>query len=58
MELLTEKQASEILKISAYALGELRRRGKSPPYIKLGGQVRYLKETLKKWIKAQEGRES
>ncbi len=53
-EYMTEAEVAKMLKISAYSLAELRKTQKGPPYIKLGGQVRYIRETVNSWSKAQE----
>jgi excisionase family DNA binding protein len=55
-EYLTEKEAAEILKVSPYTLAKLRKEGNGPPYVKIGGSIRYIKETIQEWVKAQERR--
>ena len=51
---MTEAEIAKMLNISAYSLAELRKRGLGPPFIKLGGQVRYIKESVNHWAKTQE----
>jgi len=47
--LLNERQAAELLGISARHLHTLRKRGEVP-YIRLGGRVLYAPEALQRWI--------
>lgn len=54
MKLLNEKEASQVLNISRTKLGQLRRDGLGPPYILIGGSVRYRLEALEAWVELQE----
>ena len=49
MKYLTESEAAEILKVSTYTLARYRRKGESPPYIKVGSRIRYIEKTLHEW---------
>lgn len=53
MELLTEKDVARSLKISHRTLQVWRRRKKGPPFISVGGAVRYLVEDLQNWVQSQ-----
>lgn len=52
-QLITEEEAAEIMKISPKTLGDLRRKGQGPAYIKIGGSIRYEKNHLIKWVENQ-----
>lgn len=52
-QLLTREQAAEILQIEAATLYEWKRLKKGPPYIKVGGAVRYDPDALRAWLDAQ-----
>lgn len=53
---MTEKEAAEYLRIKFETLAKLRREGKGPPYSRIGGSIRYIKETVQNWVKTQERR--
>lgn len=53
---LTEAEVAEMLKLSPYTLARLRKGGGGPAYVKIGGSIRYIKETVQEWVKAQERR--
>lgn len=55
-EIMTEKEVAELLKIAASTLGEMRRTGKGPAFIKVGGSIRYRRATVEKWLRDQERR--
>jgi len=50
-EVFTELEVSKILKRSKVTLAQDRFQGRGLPYIKLGGQVRYLKADIEEYIK-------
>ena len=49
--LLTAPEAASLLRLSASWLAKSRMRGDGPPYVKLGGSIRYLESTLFQWMK-------
>ena len=51
MELLTPKEAAQVLKLSESFLAKARMRGDGPRYRKLSRSVRYLKADLLVWLK-------
>ena len=51
-ERLTPKELAQVLGIDYGVLTKWRKRGKGPPYIKLGGLVFYPKGALEEWLKA------
>jgi predicted DNA-binding transcriptional regulator AlpA len=52
--LLTPKQAARYLNLSVSWLAKRRLAGDGPPYIKLGGAVRYAEASLQQWMKGQQ----
>ena len=52
--LLTPKQAARLLSLSVSWLAKRRLAGDGPPYVKLGGAVRYAETSLQQWMKAQQ----
>lgn len=52
--LLTPKQAARLLNLSVSWLAKRRLAGDGPPYVKLGGAVRYSESSLQQWMKAQQ----
>jgi predicted DNA-binding transcriptional regulator AlpA len=52
--LLTPKQAARYLNLSDSWLAKRRVAGDGPPYIKLGGAVRYAEASLQRWMKDQQ----
>ena len=52
VELLTPKEAAQVLKLSESFLAKARMRGDGPRYRKLSRSVRYLKADLLVWLKA------
>jgi predicted DNA-binding transcriptional regulator AlpA len=52
--LLTPKQAARHLNLSVSWLAKRRLAGDGPPYIKLGGAVRYAEPSLQQWMKGQQ----
>ena len=52
--LLTPKQAARHLNLSVSWLAKRRLAGDGPPYVKLGGAVRYVETSLQQWMKSQQ----
>jgi predicted DNA-binding transcriptional regulator AlpA len=52
--LLTPKQAARYLNLSVSWLAKRRLAGDGPPYVKLGGAVRYVETSLQQWMKSQQ----
>ena len=52
--LLTPKQAARLLNLSVSWLAKRRLAGDGPPYVKLGGAVRYAETSLQQWMKGQQ----
>jgi predicted DNA-binding transcriptional regulator AlpA len=52
--LLTPKQAARRLNLSVSWLAKRRLAGDGPPYIKLGGAIRYAENSLQQWMKGQQ----
>ena len=50
MRLLTPKEVGEILGVSEDKLRRLRAKKEGPPFIKIGGSVRYDRAKLQEWI--------
>lgn len=50
MDLLTTKQAAELLGISDRTLAAMRLSGTGPVYVKVGWLVRYPKNKLEEWL--------
>ena len=52
-ELLTPKQAGEILRMSSHSLAQMRYLGNGPVYIKISAKtIRYRRADLESWIEA------
>ena len=51
---LTPKQAAAMLNLSTSWLAKQRLKGGGPPYIKMGGAVRYSAGTLQEWMKGKQ----
>jgi predicted DNA-binding transcriptional regulator AlpA len=51
--LRTPKEASQFLRLSVSWLAKARMRGDGPPYVKLGGSVRYREGELVSWLKSR-----
>lgn len=51
---LNEQEAAEYLGITKYWLRNNRRSPAAPPFVKIGGRVRYRVETLDRWLDQQE----
>ncbi len=54
MNYLTEIEAAKMLKISVYTLARLRRKEVGPPFIKIGGAIRYIEKALHQWAEEQQ----
>jgi predicted DNA-binding transcriptional regulator AlpA len=52
--LLTPKQTARHLNLSVSWLAKRRLAGDGPPYVKLGGAVRYVDTSLQQWMKSQQ----
>jgi predicted DNA-binding transcriptional regulator AlpA len=52
--MLTSKETARRLNLSESWLAKRRLAGDGPPYIKLGGAVRYVETSLQQWVKAQQ----
>lgn len=52
--LLTPKEAARYLNLSVSWLAKRRLAGDGPPYVKLGGAVRYAEASLQQWMKSQQ----
>ena len=52
--LLTPKQAALRLNLSESWLAKRRVNGDGPPYVKLGGAVRYAEASLQQWMKGEQ----
>jgi predicted DNA-binding transcriptional regulator AlpA len=52
--LLTPKQAARHLNLSVSWLAKRRLAGDGPPYIKLGGAIRYAEASLQQWMKGHQ----
>jgi excisionase family DNA binding protein len=52
--LLTPKEAAKLLKVSLSWLAKARMRGDGPPFIKVGGAIRYSEAALLQWVKSRQ----
>jgi predicted DNA-binding transcriptional regulator AlpA len=52
--LLTPKQTARHLNLSVSWLAKRRLAGDGPPYVKLGGAVRYAEASIQQWMKSQQ----
>jgi hypothetical protein len=52
--ILTPKQAAALLNLSTSWLAKQRLKGGGPPYIKMGGAVRYSAVSLQEWMKGKQ----
>jgi predicted DNA-binding transcriptional regulator AlpA len=53
-QLLTPKQAAAFLNLSTSWLAKQRLTGGGPPYIKMGGAVRYSASVLQEWMRGKQ----
>ena len=52
--ILTPKQAAAMLNLSTSWLAKQRLKGGGPPYIKMGGAVRYNASILQEWMRGKQ----
>jgi hypothetical protein len=52
--MLTPKQAAGVLNLSTSWLAKQRLKGGGPPYIKMGGAVRYNASILQEWMRGKQ----
>jgi predicted DNA-binding transcriptional regulator AlpA len=52
--ILTPKQAAAVLNLSTSWLAKQRLKGGGPPYIKMGGAVRYNASILQEWMRGKQ----
>jgi predicted DNA-binding transcriptional regulator AlpA len=52
--ILTPKQAAALLNLSTSWLAKARLKGDGPPYIKMGGAVRYSAAVLQEWMRGRQ----
>jgi hypothetical protein len=52
--ILTPKQAAALLNLSTSWLAKQRLKGGGPPYIKMGGAVRYSAVVLQEWMRGKQ----
>lgn len=52
-QLLTQQQVSEVLQIKVGTLQNWRADGEGPPFVKIGGAVRYRRQDLDQWIESR-----
>ena len=57
-QLLTTKEAAEVLRLRPHTLENMRSQGKGPIFMKLGGRVFYHRADLKTWCKEARRRSS
>ncbi len=53
-QLLTPPQAAAYLQLAPRTLAHYRVRGGGPPFVKLGGRVRYRGDSLEEWVSSME----
>lgn len=53
MEILTTKEAADLVKLGKPTLERFRLTGEGPPYCKLGGAVRYRRCDLEAWLESR-----
>jgi predicted DNA-binding transcriptional regulator AlpA len=53
-QVLTPKQAAAFLNLSTSWLAKQRLKGGGPPYIKMGGAVRYSAAALQEWMRGKQ----
>lgn len=57
-DLLDTPAAAALLTISAEALKKIRQRGEGPPFVRIGGSIRYSRASIVSWLLANEVRAS
>ena len=56
--LLTEREASDMLKVDITTMRRWRRDGRGPAHIRIGRLVRYRPEAVERFLSAADGREA
>lgn len=49
-DLMKEREVAELLRISRQTLSKWRAEEKGPPFIRVGGSIRYPREAVQKWL--------
>jgi excisionase family DNA binding protein len=57
-QLLTTKEAAEVLRLKPHTLENMRSQGKGPIFMKLGGRVFYHRADLRTWLRDSRRRSS
>ena len=50
---LTTREAASVLRMSVRTLDRYRVTGEGPPFMKLGGRIRYLRSDIDRWAQAK-----
>ena len=50
MDLMKEREVAEMLRISRQTLSKWRSEDKGPPFIQVGGSIRYNREAVQRWL--------
>ena len=50
---LDSNQAADLLAMTPEALGAMRRRGKGPPFLRIGRLIRYNVAAIEEWLEAR-----
>lgn len=53
MDFLTTKEVAELLGVTAVTLSNWRKKNCGPPTYRIGGEVRYEREDLERWLEEQ-----
>ncbi len=53
-DLLDTPAAAALLTISAEALKKIRQRGEGPPFVRIGGSIRYSRASIASWLAQSE----
>jgi predicted DNA-binding transcriptional regulator AlpA len=51
-KILTTQQAAKLANQQPMTMSKWRSRGKGPPYLRLGGKIRYRLSDIRKWIES------
>jgi excisionase family DNA binding protein len=49
-DLMKEREVADLLRISRQTLSKWRAEDKGPPFIQVGGSIRYAREAVDKWL--------
>jgi predicted DNA-binding transcriptional regulator AlpA len=49
-DLLTEREVADMLRLSRQTLSRWRSCDQGPPFVQIGGTIRYSRESLERWI--------